>query len=523
MAKIKVDSYEEYPFDALNLYAGIDNIVTLDLLRELGPKIFQASPYRESIKGKSVKSKAPSIWSEHQNIKMPALKFIVDMECNGLLYDQKLNRKMDKQMRDRMSELENLLYPAIKETPETINLESGADLSRLLYGKFKFKPTVFTKKNMPAVSGDALKAIHKTEGCEWLLWLMERNDISSMHSSFVATYIDDWVKSDGRVHPNYNLHGTSSHRISSDNPNLLNLPNTAYGFNMRNLFMVDPGYVFLTFDFSSCEVKVLAALCKDEKMLEAILSGLDFHSYTASLMYNIPYDDIVAAVDDEDHKLHKEYKKRRQGAKAVTFGILYGSSVGGIAAGLGIDNEEAQKLIDAYFELYPRIKIFVDDCHKMAKDNQFVFSPFGQRKMEFGTYPCYQRTAVYNAAMRNAQNVMIQGPASTLGLIAFSKINDQIKQIGGRTICTVYDSIEVQVPINRVAEAIEMGFYCMDDWPQEEFDFLDFPIGADAEMGFLWGDVRKVRRGATQEQAEEILKGINKRTYGTAMKVMAAA
>ena len=511
--KIKVSSYEEYPFEVLNTYAGIDNIVTLDLLRKLRPHIFTQPKYMEYAGNTPSKVSAPSIWSEHQDVKMPALRFIVDMETNGIKYDITKNRVMDSLMRERMAQLDDIIYPAIGETPETINIDSGVDLSRLLYRKMGFTPTVFTKKNQPAVSGDALKAIHKEAGHDWLMKLAERNDISSVHSSFIATYIEDWVKRDGRIHPNYNLHGTSSHRISSDKPNLLNLPNPSHGFNVRDLYIVDDGYVFLTFDFSSCEVKVLAAMCKDENMLKAILSGLDFHSYTASLMYGIPYDELRGVLESDSHPLKKEYKQKRQNAKAVTFGILYGSSVGGIAANLEVSNQEAQKIIDAYFKVYPRIQMFVNDSHKMAKDNHWVYTPFGQRKMEFGTLPCYRKTAVYNAALRNSQNVRIQGPASTLGLMAFSKINDEIKKIGGRTICTVYDSVELQVPISKAAEAIEIGFYCMDDWPQKEFKWLDFPIGADAEIGFTWGDIKTVHRGTTQAEAERILRGINERKY----------
>jgi DNA polymerase-1 len=440
---------------------------------------------------------------------MPALEFMVDLEVNGLLYDQDLNRKMDVDMRRAVSELEEKIYPAIGETPDTINLESGADLSRLLYRKNGFTPTVFTKKNQPAVSGDALKAIQKAGGPEWLKWLADRNDISSTHSSFIATYVDDWVKRDGRIHPNYNLHGTSSHRISSDKPNLLNIPKPLHGFNIRDLYIVDKGYAFLTFDFSSCEVKVLAAMCKDENMLKAILSGLDFHSYTASLMYGIPYEELVGVLKEETHPKYDQYKTYRQNAKAVTFGILYGSSVGGVAATIGTTPAEAQKIIDAYFDVYPRIRVFVEDSHKMAIENHWVYSPFGQRKMEFGTYPCYKGTAVYNAALRNSQNVRIQGPASTLGLMAFSKMNDAIKKIGGKTICTVYDSVELQVPIDRVAEAIEIGFYCMDDWPQEAFSWLDFPIGADAEIGFSWGKIRKIHRGVSQEKVNSMLRELS--------------
>lgn len=169
--------------------------------------------------------------------------------------------------------------------------------------------------------------------------------------------------------------------------------------------------------------------------------------------------------------------------------------------------EEAQAIIDSYFKIYPRIKTFVDNCHKMAAANYYVYSPFGQRKMEFGAMPIYRRTAVYNAALRNSQNVSIQGPASTLGLLAFAKLDQELRKRGwGGAMCTVYDSIECYVRQDKIAEAIELSFYCMDDWPQETLSWLDFPIGTDAEIGYDWGNsLSHVYRGITQAECEDIL------------------
>lgn len=186
-------------------------------------------------------------------------------------------------------------------------------------------------------------------------------------------------------------------------------------------------------------------------------------------------------------------------------GLLYGSSVAGVAMNIGCSNEEAQKIIDSYFVTYPEIKKFIEKCHKEAELNKWVYTVFNQRKMEYGLFPMFKNTAVYNAGLRNAQNVKIQSPASTLGLVAFSKFNKEIKRLGGKAICTVYDSIELEVPIDRLADAIELGYYCLDDWPVEEFDWLDFKIGCDCEIGYNWGDLVGVHRGTTQEQALRLL------------------
>lgn len=508
--KKKVVSYEEFHPEHLYTYAGVDALVTYELLRRIMPAVRQEIAYRQFNEGVQSMVYAPSILSEARAIKHPAMEFMIDMEVNGILYDQVLNRQFDQRMTLQLKTLEEEVYSGLGRQ---INLNSGPELIKVLYGDLGLPVTSYTKKGQPSVNGDAILALEKSSGLKWLKSLRMYTDISSVHSSFIATYIEDWVKKDGRIHPNYNLHGTSSHRISSDNPNLLNLPNPVHGYNVRECYTVPRGYIFVTADFSSCEVKILAALCKDEKMLEAILEGLDFHSYTASVINGIPYEEFHAVVEDESHALHKQYKTMRKNAKAVTFGILYGSSVGGIAMGLGISVPEAEKLIALYFGVFPRIKAFVDDCHKMAIHNQFIFTPFGQRKMTYGVLPCFRKTAAYNASLRNSQNVMIQSPASTLGLVAFGELNRRNKPLGINSLATVYDSIETEAPLKRVAQAVDNCYVCMDDWPQEQFPWLTFPIGTDVEIGYSWGELTKVKRGDTQEVLEEKLKALNKNKY----------
>ena len=167
--------------------------------------------------------------------------------------------------------------------------------------------------------------------------------------------------------------------------------------------------------------------------------------------------------------------------------------------------EEAEALIGLYFKTYPLIQQYISDSHSMALLNHFVVNPFGLRKQQFGTLPCYKGTAVYNAAKRNSQNVQIQGPTSMLGLYAFAETNKAIKPLGAKLTCSVYDSIEIECPINRASEVLELAFYNMDDKPVETFDWLDLPIGVEAELGTTWGDLVVVHRGSTQQEIESVL------------------
>lgn len=504
-ARVKVDTYEQYPFEELCLYAGIDNIVTSEILAKLFPYIAEKPKYAVPKTGTKSWTTAPSLLWETVNVKMPAHEFIIDMELNGFKYDIQKNREMGRAMLAEISQLER----EIKDEVGDMNLDSGPELRKLLYDRLGFKAPAYTKSGDDAVDGDALKALYDRHGYDWLKKLAKYKDIASVYRSFISTYVKDWVKYDGRIHPQYNLTGTSSHRISSDSPNLLNLPRMCHSYNIRECYTVDEGNVFLAFDFSSCEVKILGALSKDPMLLQAIAEGKDFHSFTACLIHGLVYDEYIAVLDDEGHPLYKKYKNMRQEAKAVTFGLLYGSTTRGVANGLGIEESEAQKIIDAYFNAYPKIKEYIDNAHKMAEWNGFVYTYFGQRKQQFGVLPPFKYTAVKNAALRNSQNVLIQSTASTLGLMAFAKLNREIKKIGGKVICTVYDSIELEIPISRAAEAIEIAFKCMDDWPVEEFDFLEHPIGTDGEIGFDWGNIKHVKRGVTQGEVIDLLRIIN--------------
>ena len=138
-----------------------------------------------------------------------------------------------------------------------------------------------------------------------------------------------------------------------------------------------------------------------------------------------------------------------------------------------------------------------------------VYSPFGQRKQEHGARQVFKGSPVYNAALRNAQNVSIQGPASTFGLICFAMLNRELKKRGiGRAVLTVYDSIEFEVLRGNEAEAIELAFYYLDDWPVEEFDWLNFTVGSDGELGNTFGTLEEVHRGITQEECEAVIREV---------------
>jgi hypothetical protein len=134
-----------------------------------------------------------------------------------------------------------------------------------------------------------------------------------------------------------------------------------------------------------------------------------------------------------------------------------------------------------------------------------IVNPFGQRKQGYGAKAIFKGTAVYNGTMRNFQNYWTQSTTSTFGLACFARLNEVIKPLGASSICTVFDSLELEVPIKRAAEVLELAFYHLNDEPVDIYDWLDLPVGVDAEVGLNWGDAKHIHRGATQEEIEALI------------------
>lgn len=513
-------TYEDFDFDKLNIYAGLDCIATSGLLSKQFPIITNEEKIRVLRSGSGVEIDAPAIIESISRVEMPAHEFIIDLEINGIGYSKERNQWYDKKMSEEIADYDEKIFSAIGRK---INLDSGPVVAQFLYEEKGFEPPFLTKGGEPATDGVALMTLAgldpaklkyetKDSKFQYLAHMAKRRDIASARNTFIKTYYNDWVKRTGRIHASYNLFGTSSFRITGSDPNLTQLPRPKHGYNVRDCFTVREGFLFIAFDFSSAEVKILANMAKEPAMLKAIQDGLDFHTFSASSMYKIDYDVMRAVLENEDHHLYKEYKTLRQNAKVLTFSLLYGSSANGIAMQLHLTKQQADELIGLYFNAFPGVKKFIEEAHKMAMYNRYVITPLGQRKREYGTYDCFKPTAAYNAALRNAQNVLIQSTTSSVGLITFAELNERLKPLGADATCTVYDSIELEVPIDRAAEAINIGYEVLNKWPLENFDFLELPIGCDGELGISWGELRHAKEGITQEEVVQIITGIKKKS-----------
>lgn len=482
-------TFEDYDPEKLYLYAGIDAIVTNKILLAQRGDLFSRT---FSYKG----VEHPTISKVYEDIVRPAFDFILDMELSGILYDVDENRRLNQQVLTQMAELEDVFRPQVGTT----NVHSDDQLGKLLYGTMELPVLTVTSKGAPSSDGDTLLKLSETTGHTWLAQLAKYKDLSALNNMFLQNYVSDFVKSDGRIHPTYNLHGTSGFRISGGDPNLTQLPRTKYGINVRGCYTVPEGSIFITLDYSSAEVKVLANICKDEKLLKALQDGLDPHTFSASNIFGVPYEVLAGILADPSHPEYKDAKGKRQLAKAVTFGILYGSTAKGLAMKNGVSEEEATRIMSMYLDEFPGIREYVREAHREAQKDLVVVTPFGRRKRQYGASKAFAGTAAFGASLRNAQNSIIQSTASDIGLVTFAEVNKRIAPLGARCICTVYDSIEIECPIERAAEVLEIAFYVMDDWLLERFPWMVIPIGVEAEIGPNWGNVNVVHRGWTGAQ-----------------------
>lgn len=500
-------TFEDFDIEELLLYGGIDCIVTSSILEKLKKRVNDSPEYTvvfNDASGRRFKKKEiiPSIAETYMRQTAEAHEFILDLELNGIKYDVEGNYRIRGQLEKEIAELEKVVYSHVG----SVDMDSGQQLGHFLYEVKGFKTDRKTKTGELSVDGDTIKELAENypDDAGWLNALAKRNDLTSIYRTFIVNYVKDFVKPDGRIHASYSMHGTGSFRIAGDSPNLTQLPRPKHGYNLRKLFTAEKGNVFVCLDFSSAEVKILGAICKDPELLRAIREGMDFHSLSASKMYGVEYETFIAVLADKRHSNHRDYKEKRQFSKALTFGILYGSSPNGIALNLGISKLQAEELIRLYFDAFPLIKVYVDNTHEMARDNKYVLNQFGQRKMEYGLIDVFKGTAVYNACLRNSQNYRVQSTSSGFGMACFAKLNKAIKPLGAKSVCTVYDSIELEVPLSAAAEVLELSFHYMNDDPMVMYDWLDFPVGVDAEIGLNWGDAEHVARGTTQEEIDEM-------------------
>lgn len=399
------------------------------------------------------------------DIELPLSEALADMEFTGFKVDRDELLRLGEEYDEFIKEKERIIFSL---AGEEFNVNSPKKLSEILFDKLGIKPI---KKTKTGYSTDA----------EVLEKLSNKHPIADQiveyrtYQKLKSTYIDglkDLIDETGRIHSYFNQTNTATGRISSQDPNLQNIPiRTEAGRKIRKAFVSEDGYTLLDSDYSQIELRILAYIANDEKMLHAFEEGLDIHRKTASEVFGIPFDEV-----DSEH---------RSRAKAVNFGIVYGISDYSLSQDLGISRKEAKEYIDNYFEKFSGVHKYMNDVVEKAKEDGYVKTLFNRRR----NIPELQNSNYNIRAFgeRVALNMPIQGTSADIIKIAIVKIFNKFREedIDAHIIVTVHDEIVVEVKkkeADRVKDIIKDLM--------ENIDVLDMDLKVDINQADNWYDAK---------------------------------
>ncbi len=399
------------------------------------------------------------------DIELPLSEALADMEFIGFKVDRDELLRLGDEYDELIKEKERIIFSL---AGEEFNINSPKKLSEILFDKLGIKPI---KKTKTGYSTDA----------EVLEKLSDKHPIADQiveyrtYQKLKSTYIDglkDLIDETGRIHSYFNQTNTATGRISSQDPNLQNIPiRTEAGRKIRKAFVSEEGYTLVDSDYSQIELRILAYIANDEKMLHAFKEGFDIHRKTASEVFNIPFDEV-----DSEH---------RSRAKAVNFGIVYGISDYSLSQDLKISRKEAKEYIDKYFEKFSGVHKYMSDVVEKAKEDGYVKTLFNRRR----NIPELQNSNFNIRAFgeRVALNMPIQGTSADIIKIAIVKIFNKFRDdcLDAHIIVTVHDEIVVEVKKEELDKVRNIIRTLM-----ENIDGLDMDLKVDINQADNWYDAK---------------------------------
>nr|MCR5719477.1 DNA polymerase I [Lachnospiraceae bacterium] len=363
------------------------------------------------------------------SIEMPLTYVLYDMEKEGVTVKRDKLEEYSDSLKDGINELHDKI---IEQAGEDFNINSPKQLAHILYEKLGIVPDQ-RKKNM-STAADVLEKLAYDH--EIVKNVLEYRTLTKLHSTY-GEGLKDYIGSDGKIHTNFNQTITATGRISSTEPNLQNIPmRTELGRKIRKVFVPRKGYTFVDADYSQIELRILAHMSGDKKLIDAYKTGLDIHRITASQVFNIPIDEVT----DE----------MRRNAKAVNFGIVYGISSFGLSNDLSIGRKEAKEYIEKYYETYPTIKEYLELLVDSTRKTGYSYTLFGRRRQipEISSSKFNERSM----GERMAKNSPIQGTAADIMKIAMIKVFDELEKnnLKSKMILQVHDELLIETALDEV-------------------------------------------------------------------------
>ena len=363
------------------------------------------------------------------DIEVPLLRVLAAMELEGINLDGHFLKSLSTDLDQDIKALETKIYEA---AGEEFNIASPKQLGVILFEKLKLvdKPKK-TKTGQYSTAEEVLSYLAKDH--EIIQNILEYRGLAKLKSTYVDALPTQVEASTKRVHTDYMQTVAATGRLSSNNPNLQNIPiRTERGRQVRKAFIPrDENHILLAADYSQIELRIIAALSEEETMIEAFKNGEDIHASTAAKVFNVAIKDVT--------------REQRSNAKTVNFGIIYGVSAFGLSNQTNLSRSEAKELIDTYYETYPKLKKYMSDLVDFARDNGYVQTVLGRRRY---LKDINSRNAVVRgAAERNAVNAPIQGSAADIIKIAMINIYNKLESGNYKTkmLLQVHDELVFDV------------------------------------------------------------------------------
>ena len=443
-------SMRSVPIDDVKEYAVEDADVTWQL--------------KDAFKAELPKVNAQKIYTD---LEAPLIKVLATMEREGVNLDVAYLKEYSKTLDADIATLEASIA---QQAGEPFNLASPKQLGDILFEKLKIdsKPKK-TKTGQYATSEEVLAPFatkHKI-----VADILEWRQIQKLKSTYVDALPLEVNKNTGCVHTTYMQTVAATGRLSSNNPNLQNIPiRTSRGQQVRKAFIArNPDYVLLSADYSQIELRIIAALSEEHNMIESFLRNEDIHRSTAAKVFNVPLEEVT--------------REQRSHAKTVNFGIIYGVSAFGLSAQTDLSRSESKELIDTYYATYPNLRNYINKQIEFAREHGYVETILGRRRYLPDIHSHNQ--VVRGGAERNAVNAPIQGSAADIIKIAMIRIHNQLQaqKLQTRMLLQVHDELVFDVPKTEleivkplVKEAMENAFT------------LAVPLVADLGVGNNWLD-----------------------------------
>ena len=421
--------------------------------------IEQSKLFKESYK----KLEALELDSLYETIEHPLVNVLYNMEKIGVAVDEGAINTFGDILSKEIKKLEEKIHKLAGDT--TFNINSPKQLGEILFNKL-------------GLDYERKKGEKLSTGAEVLQKLIDKHDIIKpimdyrTYNKLLTTYAEALPKYivDGRIHTNFNQTETATGRLSSDNPNLQNIPiRTELGRRLRKAFVPRDGYVFIDADYSQIELRILAVLSGDENLINAYKGTTDVHSATASEVFGVDINDVTPEL--------------RRKAKAINFGIVYGISSYGLGEDLQIDTKEAKHYIDKYFMKYKKVKEYLDKTVENAKNDGYVKTYYGRIRPipEFKVGNAMQKAF----AKRVAMNSPIQGTAADIMKLAMIGVDKELEKhkLESRIVLQVHDEILIECKKGEEKQVKSI-------LKSQMTDAFDFPVSLDIEIktGENWDD-----------------------------------